>query len=404
MFQLPKLINISLFNTHVDAIKVIQEQKAKKALEEAKARESNREQSGDVNTKVGNSNDKTYSDSDDNHVKKSQTSESSSSEQQQSSASSSSPSTTMTAKQTGTKTNQAGTPTKQRESMKPISTTAVPGTPWCVVWTDKSRVFYFNPSTKTSVWDRPLELRDRKDVDKMVSTPPPILAQINNNNNDNSSSKLENNNKQPLDSQDGDKAEKKVKLDNTASPTTTASTTVPTSISSSLSIAHKASKKEVLTEVEKEAAKKRETIPLEERIATFRQLLEEKQVNPTSIFQKELSKIVFDPRYLLLLSSERKEVFERYCLEKIDEERKKRREKMKKANDDFKSLLNEANLTSRSIYDEFHALYSKDPRYKALEKTKDREILFDDHLAYLRRKERSERSQSHHHHHNNNNF
>lgn len=53
-------------------------------------------------------------------------------------------------------------------SMKPVSTTAIPGTTWCVVWTDKQRVFYFNQSTKTSVWERPAELKFREDVDAIV--------------------------------------------------------------------------------------------------------------------------------------------------------------------------------------------------------------------------------------------
>lgn len=33
-------------------------------------------------------------------------------------------------------------------------------------------MFFYNPSTKTSVWERPSELRDRADVDRMVSSQP----------------------------------------------------------------------------------------------------------------------------------------------------------------------------------------------------------------------------------------
>lgn len=253
-----------------------------------------------------------------------------------------------------TQTQEKTSTNQQQRGMKPVSTTAIPGSPWCIVWTDKNRVFYFNPSTKTSVWDRPAELLDRKDVDQMISSPISATPQ--------------------QSDQSSAQAEKKIKLD-----------TKP-------AITPKIVKKEVVSEIEKEAAKKRETISFEERVETFRKMLEEKEVKTNSTFQKELSKIVFDPRYLLLTSNERREVFERYCLEKTEEERKKRREKIKKATDDFRTLLEEANLTSRSIYDEFHNKYSRDPRFKALEKTKDREMLFDDHLALLRRKEREERS------------
>lgn len=64
--------------------------------------------------------------------------------------------------------NKNSTNASSNTSMKPVSTTAIPGTTWCVVWTDKKRVFYFNQSTKTSVWERPAELKFREDVDAIV--------------------------------------------------------------------------------------------------------------------------------------------------------------------------------------------------------------------------------------------
>jgi len=33
-------------------------------------------------------------------------------------------------------------------------------------------VFFFNPSTKSSVWERPAELKGRPDVDKLLKCPP----------------------------------------------------------------------------------------------------------------------------------------------------------------------------------------------------------------------------------------
>lgn len=50
----------------------------------------------------------------------------------------------------------------------------------CVVWTGNGRVFFYNPSSRTSVWERPEELLKRTDVDKMVSEPPDILTGGNN--------------------------------------------------------------------------------------------------------------------------------------------------------------------------------------------------------------------------------
>lgn len=44
------------------------------------------------------------------------------------------------------------------------------------MWTGDGRVFFYNPSSRTSVWERPEDLLGRSDVDKMVSTPPDALA------------------------------------------------------------------------------------------------------------------------------------------------------------------------------------------------------------------------------------
>ena len=57
-----------------------------------------------------------------------------------------------------------------------------------------------------------------------------------------------------------------------------------------------------------------------------------------------MHKIVFDPRYLLLTSKERKQVFEKYVKERAEEERREKRNKMKEKRDDFRRLLDEANL------------------------------------------------------------
>ena len=61
---------------------------------------------------------------------------------------------------------------KAKQKSKPISSTAVPGTPWCVVWTRDKRVFFYNPSEKISLWERPHLLVGRLDVDKLVKEPP----------------------------------------------------------------------------------------------------------------------------------------------------------------------------------------------------------------------------------------
>ncbi|VEL21024.1 unnamed protein product, partial [Protopolystoma xenopodis] len=61
-------------------------------------------------------------------------------------------------------------PTK--DPSRPVSSTAVSGTPWCVVWTGDGRVFFYNPSQRLSVWETPDELKGRSDVDRLLEKPP----------------------------------------------------------------------------------------------------------------------------------------------------------------------------------------------------------------------------------------
>lgn len=49
----------------------------------------------------------------------------------------------------------------------------------CVVWTGDGRVFFYNPSSRISVWERPDDLIGRIDVDKMVAGPPDATATAN---------------------------------------------------------------------------------------------------------------------------------------------------------------------------------------------------------------------------------
>lgn len=105
--------------------------------------------------------------------------------------------------------------------------------------------------------------------------------------------------------------------------------------------------KDGVAEAEAKAAKERQMVPLEIRVKQFKDMLTEKEVSCFSTWEKELHKIVFDPRYLLLASKERKQVFEKYVKDRAEDERREKRHKMQKKRDDFKSLMEEANLHSR---------------------------------------------------------
>lgn len=102
--------------------------------------------------------------------------------------------------------------------------------------------------------------------------------------------------------------------------------------------------KEAAIEAEVRAAKERAIIPLEQRIKSFKEMLSEKEVSAFSTWEKELHKIVFDPRYLLLTSKERKQVFEKYVKERAEDERREKRNKLRERKEAFRKLLAESHL------------------------------------------------------------
>lgn len=66
-----------------------------------------------------------------------------------------------------------------------------------------------------------------------------------------------------------------------------------------------------------------------------------------STWEKELHKIVFDPRYLLLTSKERKQVFDTYVKERAEEERQERRRELKRKREAFLDMLSSVTFTSK---------------------------------------------------------
>ena len=118
------------------------------------------------------------------------------------------------------------------------------------------------------------------------------------------------------------------------------------------------------------------------------------KVSAFSTWEKELHKIVFDERYLILTSKERKHVFEKYVKERAEEERREKRQRLRQHKEDFRKLLEEAGLGSKSSFGEFAQTYSRDERFKNIEKMRERETLFNDFMSDLRKKEREEKAAS----------
>ncbi|CAL9685296.1 unnamed protein product [Knipowitschia caucasica] len=256
---------------------------------------------------------------------------------------------------------------KAAQKARPVATNPIPGTPWCVVWTGDDRVFFYNPTTRLSMWDRPDELIGRMDVDKHIQEPPHKKGQ-----NDSKKSII----KGDLDlglAADGlddepSKAKKRKKDDSKDGET----------------------EKDAAMEAELKAARERAVVPLEARMTQFKDMLLERSVSAFSTWEKELHKIVFDPRYLLLNPKERKQVFDSYVKTRAEEERKEKKNKLMQAKDEFRKMMEESKLTARTTFSEFGLKHGRDSRFKAIEKMKDRETIFVEFMTAMRKKEKED--------------
>lgn len=266
---------------------------------------------------------------------------------------------------------------KAAQKARPIATNPIPGTPWCVVWTGDDRVFFYNPTTRLSMWDRPEELVGRADVDKHIQEPPhkrgledvkktgvsvSSYTGVNKEEPELTVTTEENQDEEPT------KAKKRKKEEVKEADT----------------------EKEAAMEAELRAARERAIVPLEARMTQFREMLLERGVSAFSTWDKELHKIVFDPRYLLLNPKERKQVFDQYVKTRAEEERKEKKNKLMQAKDEFRRMMEEAKFTPRTTFSEFAVKHGRDPRFKTIEKMKDREAIFIEYITAMRKREKED--------------
>ncbi|KFO76229.1 Transcription elongation regulator 1-like, partial [Cuculus canorus] len=247
---------------------------------------------------------------------------------------------------------------------KPVASTPVPGSPWCVVWTGDDRVFFFNPTMQLSVWEKPVDLKHRGDINRIIEDPP-----------------------------------HKRKLE--AAATDKCVSSYPGDENDDLSIKTKRNKTEdsqaadqgkaEMEEKNEEISASQITPPLEERITHFRDMLLERGVSAFSTWEKELHKIVFDPRYLLLNSEERKQIFEQFVKTRIREEYKEKKNKLLLAKEEFKKLLEESKLSPRTTFKEFAEKYGRDQRFRLVQKKKDQEHFFNQFILILKKRDKENR-------------
>uniref|UniRef100_A0A8C9SBK5 Transcription elongation regulator 1 n=1 Tax=Scleropages formosus TaxID=113540 RepID=A0A8C9SBK5_SCLFO len=253
------------------------------------------------------------------------------------------------------------------QKAKPVATNPIPGTPWCIVWTGDDRVFFYNPTTRLSMWDRPEELVGRADVDKSIQDPPHKKG-------------LEGSHKLGISKEELVAAAEEALEDEP----------IKAKKRKKEEAKEADSEKETAMDAEIKAARDRAIVPLESRAKQFRDMLLERGVSAFSTWEKELHKIVFDPRYLLLNPKERKQVFDQYVKTRAEEERKEKKNKLMQAKEDFRKMMEEARLNARTTFSEFASKHAKDLRFKAIEKMKDREAIFIEFMIALRKKEKED--------------
>ncbi|XP_065185202.1 transcription elongation regulator 1-like [Sycon ciliatum] len=241
---------------------------------------------------------------------------------------------------------------KPSEPTRPIATKPVPGhAPWVIVFTSDDRVFFFNQSNSQSFWSIPEELQGIDNLEELMKTPRQRAEQEAARRAADREAEVT---KRPADAT-GEPPAKRPALDTSLDP-----------------------KEEGLT-IEQRAQRMRATLTLEERQQEFKALLAEKKVSAFSTWERELSKLVCDIRYLLLSAKERKVAFDQYLRTRAEEERKEKKDQHKGKRADFRTLLEEADIsTKRASFSDFAMKHGRDKRFKAIDRMKERENLFHD--------------------------
>ncbi|CAN1274631.1 Pre-mRNA-processing protein 40A [Linum perenne] len=130
----------------------------------------------------------------------------------------------------------------------------------------------------------------------------------------------------------------------------------------------------------------------QEAKSAFKALLESVNVKSDSTWEQTMREIVNDKRYGALKTlGERKQAFNEYLGQRKKIEAEERRIRQKKAREEFTKMLEESTeLTSSMKWSKALSLFENDERFKAVEKSRDREDLFDNYVVELERKVNSQ--------------
>lgn len=137
-----------------------------------------------------------------------------------------------------------------------------------------------------------------------------------------------------------------------------------------------------------------ETVVYENKLEgkeAFVALLETANIGSDSTWDQAMRVIINDSRYAALKTLvERKQAFNEFLEQKKKQEAEDRHAKQKKVVEDFRKMLEETQeLTASTRWSKAITIFEEDERFKAVERAKDRENLFEDYLVELGNKERA---------------
>uniref|UniRef100_A0A2P2JH43 Pre-mRNA-processing protein 40C isoform X1 n=2 Tax=Rhizophora mucronata TaxID=61149 RepID=A0A2P2JH43_RHIMU len=301
----------------------------------------------------------------------------------------------------------------------PVSMKSLAGTDWALITTNDGKKYYYNNKTKLTSWQIPSEVtefRKRQEADLSKDnalTVPPTDAPVEKVSTPISGTTINT-------SRDGAVARASIvpgsasaldlikkKLQDSGTPVTSSSAPVSFGLASSESNGPQVVEATIkglqsennkdklreangdgnMTDSSSDSEDEDDGPTKEECIIQFKEMLKERGVAPFSKWEKELPKIVFDPRFKAIPShSARRSLFERYVKTRAEEERKEKRAAQRAAIEGFKQLLEEASadIDQNTDYQTFKKKWGIDPRFEALDR-KDREHLLNERVLPLKR-------------------
>ncbi|KAI9118530.1 hypothetical protein K1719_010862 [Acacia pycnantha] len=129
----------------------------------------------------------------------------------------------------------------------------------------------------------------------------------------------------------------------------------------------------------------------------FKALLESANVQSDWTWEQTMREIINDKRYNALKTlGERKQAFNEYLGQRKKLEAEERRMRQKKAREEFSKMLEECKeLTSSTRWSKAVTMFENDERFKAVERARDREDLYESYMVELERKEKEQAAEEH---------